>query len=179
MPRTVFLYDKNNTINEVSEMIGGIVMVFAVIWMYQGAMKAKVGNVWFWAAVAAVVFFATQAMFDWLNVYILESFRSSESTAGYEKDLLSVGDRKNEGGFEGGKGVFLSTFFELMPPLAGFIAVALVRMQFILKVSLLNISHFTSLENFKLLLGQLFSGLGDMFVSIKDSFKNNALEEEK
>ena len=26
-------------------MIGGIVMVFAVIWMYQGAMKAKVENV--------------------------------------------------------------------------------------------------------------------------------------
>jgi hypothetical protein len=145
-------------------MIGGIAMVFAVIWMYQGAMKAKTPNVLMWVGVAAVAFFATQSLFDWLNIYILETFRGSESTAGYERDLLSVGDRKNEGGFEGFKGVMLSTFFELMPPLAGFLAVAGIRTQFVLKMSLLVPANW-------------FNGLGDMFISIKNSFSSAAKEE--
>lgn len=146
-------------------MISGVVMVFAVIWMYQGAMKAKVENVLFWTAVGAVAFFATVALFDWLNVLILESFRGSESTPGYEKDLASVGDRKNEGGFEGFKGVLLSTFFELMPPLAGFLVVAFVRTKFVLKASLTP--------------ANLFSGLADMFSSIGASFKSTAVKEEE
>jgi hypothetical protein len=144
-------------------MISGIVMVFAVIWVYQAAIKQKTENLLFWVAAAGVVFFATLVVFDFLNVYILESFRSGESTAGYEKDLLSVGDRKNEGGFEGFKGVFLSVFFELMPPLAAFLAVAVFRTKFILKASFAP--------------ANLLSGLGEMFVSIGNSFKSTDVEE--
>ncbi|MEY4767791.1 MAG: hypothetical protein RL637_430 [Pseudomonadota bacterium] len=144
-------------------MIGGIAMVFAVIWMYQGTMKVKMPNALMWVGIAAVAFFVTQTLFDWLNIYILETFRSSESTAGYERDILSVGDRKNEGGFEGFKGVLLSTFFELMPPIAGFIVVAIIRTYFVLKLSLAP--------------ANLFNGLGDMFISIKDSFVSTAKEE--
>jgi hypothetical protein len=145
-------------------MISGIIMVFAVIWVYQAAIKQKTENLLFWVAAGGVVFFATLVLFDFLNVYILESFRGSESTAGYEKDLLSVGDRKNEGGFEGFKGVFLSVFFELMPPIAAFLSVAVFRAKFILKAA------FTP--------ANLFSGLGDMFISIGNSFKSTTAKEE-
>jgi len=146
-------------------MIGGIVLVFATIWAYQTAIREKTENMLFWVAAAAVAFLVVQYAFVWLDIYILESFRGSESTAGYERDVLSVGDRKNEGGFEGFKGVFLSTFFELMPPIAGFLAVAAIRVKFILKAA------FTP--------ANLFSGLGDMFSSIGNSFKSTATKEEE
>lgn len=146
-------------------MIGGIVMVFAVIWAYQTAIKEKTENLLFWVAAAAVAFLVVQYAFVWLDIYILESFRGSESTEGYERDMVSVGDRKNEGGFEGFKGMFLSTFFELMPPIAGFLAVAAVRVKFILKAA------FTP--------ANLFSGITEMFVSIGGSFKSTATKEEE
>jgi hypothetical protein len=84
--------------------------------------------------------------------------RVSEGGEGYERDLVSIGDRKNLGGFQGGKGTFMSVFFELFPPIAGFLLVAFIRTQFVLKESLTK--------------ANLFSGLGDMFRSIKESFKN-------
>jgi len=146
-------------------MIGGIVLVFATIWAYQTAIREKTENMLFWVAAAAVAFLVVQYAFVWLDIYILESFRGSESTAGYERDVLSVGDRKNEGGFEGFKGVFLSTFFELMPPIAGFLTVAAIRVKFILKAA------FTP--------ANLFSGLGDMFSSIGNSFKSTTTKEEE
>ena len=90
--------------------------------------------------------------------YVIESMRASEGGEGYERDLMSIGDRKNLGGFQGSKGTFSSVFFELFPPIAGFLLVAFIRTKFVLKESL-------SKDN-------LFSGLGDMFRSIKDSFKN-------
>lgn len=146
-------------------MIGGIVLVFATIWAYQTAIKEKTENMLFWVAAAAVAFLVVQYAFVWLDIYILESFRGSESTEGYERDVLSVGDRKNEGGFEGFKGIFLSTFFELMPPIAGFLAVAVIRVKFILKAA------FTP--------ANLFSGIGEMFSSIGNSFKSTATKEEE
>jgi hypothetical protein len=146
-------------------MIGGIVMVFAVIWAYQTAVREKTENMLFWVAAAAVAFLVVQYAFVWLDIYLLESFRGSESTEGYERDVLSVGDRKNEGGFEGFKGVFLSTFFELMPPIAGFLAVAVIRVKFLLKVA------FTP--------ANLFSGLTEMFSSISGSFKSTTVKEEE
>jgi hypothetical protein len=90
--------------------------------------------------------------------YLIESMRASEGGEGYERDLLSIGDRKNMGGFQGSKGTFASVFFELFPPIAGFLLVAFIRTKFVLKESLTK--------------DNLFSGLGDMFRSIKDSFKN-------
>jgi len=146
-------------------MISGIVMVFAVIWVYQTALKERTKNLLFWVAGAGVVFLGVVGLFYFLDIATLESFRSSESTPGYEKDLLSVGDRKNEGGFEGFKGVFLSTFFELMPAIAGFMAVAALRVKFLLKAA------FTP--------ANLFSGLSEMFASISGSFKSTTVKEEE
>ncbi len=146
-------------------MISGIIMVFAVIWVYQTALREKTENLLFWVAVSGVVFLGVVGLFYFIDVATLESFRGSESTPGYERDLMSVGDRKNEGGFEGFKGVLLSTFFELMPAVAGFLAVAVVRVKFILKAA------FTP--------ANLFSGLSEMFASIGGSFKSTSAKEEE
>lgn len=145
-------------------MIGGVVLILTIIWFYQTAMRQKIDNMMLWVGVATVAFLLIQYAFVWLDIYILESFRGSESTEGYERDVLSVGDRKNEGGFEGAKGVFLSSFFELMPPVAGFLVVAAIRVKFILKASFAP--------------ANLFSGLGEMFNSIKNSFKSTTPNEE-
>jgi hypothetical protein len=64
---------------------------------------------------------------------------------------------EEQGGFQAFGGVLESLYFELMPPFAGFLAVALIRTKFIMKE--------------KLSVANLFSGLGDMFQGIKNSFK--------
>jgi len=139
-------------------MIGGILMVLAVVWVYQSAIKAKINNPLLWVGVAAGVFFVVQMLLVQGNVYILEALRGGSGDANYERDLLSVGDRKNEGGFQGAGGYLLSVFLELMPPLAGVLAVAFVRLKFVTK------------ETFSV--GNLFSGIKEMFTSIGQSFKS-------
>jgi hypothetical protein len=145
-------------------MISGIVMVLTVIWVYQTALREKTENLLMWVGISAAVFLGVVTLFYFLDVGILESFRSSESTEGYERDLMSVGDRKNEGGFEGFKGVLVSTIFELLPAIAGFLAVAVLRAKFILKAALTP--------------ANLFSGIKETFVSIGGSFKSTAEKEE-
>jgi hypothetical protein len=139
-------------------MIGGILMILAVLWIYQSAIKAKVSNPLMWVAIGAGVFFVVQMLLVQANVFILESIRGGEADANYERDLLSIGDRKNQGGFQGVAGFLLSVFFELMPPLAGVLAVAFVRLKFITK------------ESFSV--GNLFGGIKEMFTSITKSFKS-------
>ena len=142
-------------------MIGAIVMIFAAIWVYQSAMKAGVNNVVMWVGICAGIFLASQVLLIDLNVYILEAIRGGEGDVNYERDLASVGDRKNEGGFQGGGGYVLSLFLELMPPAVGFVIVALVRAQFILKE--------------KIALATLFAGVSEMVVGgvkhVVDSLK--------
>lgn len=138
-------------------MIGGIVMVLTLIWVYQSGNKAKIENVILWVMVCAAIFWASQFLFVWLNNYMVESMRTDQGQ-GYERDMISVGDRKNLGGFQGPKGTLLSIFFELFPPIAGFLLVALIRTKYMLKAPL-------NKDN-------LFGGLSDMFSSIKESFKN-------
>ena len=139
-------------------MIGGIVGLLALIWVYQTATKANVNNVVVWVLICAAAYMASQFLLIGGSNYLIESMRASEGGENYERDLLSIGDRKNVGGFQGSKGTFASVFFELFPPIAGFLLVALIRTKLVLKESLTK--------------SNLFSGLGDMFRSIKDSFKN-------
>ncbi len=54
-------------------MIGGIVMIFVALWIYQSAMRAKTSNVMMWVAIGAVVFFVVQLGFIDVNLYILEA----------------------------------------------------------------------------------------------------------
>lgn len=139
-------------------MIGGVIMVLTCIWVYQSLMRAGKDNVTMWVAICGVIFFAVQFFLVDSTVYIMEALK--DAPEGYERELTSVGDRKNEGGFQGFFGVLLSLFLELMPPIAGFIAVAFVRTKVILKEALTP--------------ANLLSGIKEMFSSIKQSFKTEA-----
>ena len=132
-------------------------MVLTLIWVFQTATKAKVDNVIIWVIICAAAYWASQFLLVGASNYMVEAMRADQGQ-GYERDMLSVGDRKNLGGFQGPKGTFMSVFFELFPPIAGFLLVALIRSKFILKQSITK--------------DNLFSGIGDMFTSIKESFKN-------
>ncbi|MFU8788882.1 MAG: hypothetical protein ACNA7G_07620 [Methylobacter sp.] len=138
-------------------MIGGIVMILVALWIYQSAMRAKASNVMMWVAIGAVVFFAVQLGFINVNLYILESIRAGQGGSDYERSLASIGDRKNESGFQGFGGIMLSLYLELMPQIVGFFAVALIRVKFITKEAIT--------------VSSLFGDLKEMFQSIKKSFK--------
>ncbi len=142
-------------------MIGGIFMIFVAIWIYQSAARAKVSNMLFWVAGAAVTFFIVQFLLVEFDITVLESLRSSEGGEGYEDN--NGADRKNEGDFQGFGGVLESLIFELMPQIVGFLVVAVLRNRFMLKETL-NVTN-------------LFSGLKEMFVGIKNSFKTTANQE--
>jgi hypothetical protein len=137
-------------------MISGIVMIFVALWFYQSAMKAKLSNVLMWVAIGAIGFFALQWLLVNVNIYILESFRASEGGAGYE--AIQGADRKNQGDFLGFAGILKSLYLELSPSIIGFVAIAFVRLKFITK------------ESFSV--ANLFGGIKEMFLSIKQSFKS-------
>jgi hypothetical protein len=137
-------------------MISGMVMIFVALWFYQSAMKAKLSNVLMWVTIGAIGFFALQWLLVNVNIYILESFRASEGGAGYE--AVQGADRKNQGDFLGFAGILKSLYLELSPSIIGFVAIAFIRLKFITKESL-------SVTN-------LFGGLKEMFLSIKQSFKS-------
>jgi len=136
-------------------MIGGIVMILVALWIYQSAIRAKTSNVIIWVAACAVAFYVMQFLLVDINIYILESIRAGEGGAGYE--AVDGADRKNEGSFQGFGGVLESLYFELMPSILSFLAIALIRIKFITKE--------------KISVANLFSGLGEMFQGIKKSFK--------
>lgn len=136
-------------------MISGIVMIFVALWFYQSAMKAKLSNVLMWVAIGAVGFFALVWIMQSININILESFRASEGGAGYE--AIQGADRKNAGDFLGFSGYLKSLYEELSPSIVAFVAIAFVRLKFITK------------ESFSV--ANLFGGIKEMFISIKQSFK--------
>jgi hypothetical protein len=136
-------------------MISGIVMVFVAIWIYQSAMKAKLSNVMIWVAGGAALFFTLVFLLQYININILESFRASEGGASYE--AIQGADRKNEGDFTGFSGILKSLYEELSPSILSFIAIAFLRLKLITK------------ESFSV--ANLFSGIKDMFLNIKKSFK--------
>lgn len=136
-------------------MIGGILIILVCVWVYQSLIQAKSEKIMMWVAVCAAIFFAVQFLLVDLNVAIMEALKPDPE--GYERDLTSVGDRKNEGGFQGFWGILQSLFFELFPPFAGFLSVAVFKTLIILRQPLT--------------IGNLFGGIKEMFVSIKNSFK--------
>lgn len=137
-------------------MIGGVVMILTVIWVYQSLMRAKKGNVLLWVGGCAIVFLVVQVMFYNVNIMIVDGMDGKDVGGEYDRDLTSVGDRKTQ---EGAGGWIMPVIFELLPPLAGFLVVALIRTQFILKEALTP--------------ANLFSGVKEMFLSIKNSFKTS------
>ncbi len=136
-------------------MIGGIIMIFVVLWFWQSASKAKMENVLMWVAIGGLGFLALEFVLEMIDIYILESLRASKGGAAYE--ALNGADRRTQDGFFGFAGNLNAIFQELFPPFASFVAMAFVRLKFITKESL-------SAAN-------LFSGIKEMFQSIKQSFK--------
>jgi hypothetical protein len=132
-------------------------MILVALWIYQSAMRAKMSNVMMWVAGAAIGFFIMVFLFQYININILESFRASEGGSAYE--ALQGADRKNEGDFTGFTGILKSLYEELSPSIISFACIAFLRLKFITKESL-------SAAN-------LFSGLKEMFLSIKQSFQTS------
>ena len=54
-------------------MIGGIIMILVVLWVYHSAVQAKVDKVLFWVVVCAAVFLTVQFLAVQMNIYLLES----------------------------------------------------------------------------------------------------------
>ncbi|MGZ8944451.1 MAG: hypothetical protein ACXW1W_03385 [Methylococcaceae bacterium] len=147
-------------------MISAIVMIFAAIWIYRSGIKVKTNNLILWIMICMGVFIASQVALYFLNSYLTDIFDGRDvPTEGYERDVTSVGDRKNAGGFQSVGGAFFSVFLEFLPAAGGFLIMAVMRLQFITKES------YT--------LSNLFSGITEIFqetfksmvASVKEGFK--------
>ena len=141
-------------------MIGGVLIILVAIWIFGTATQAKTGKVIYWTAGAALLFLVVQYLFIQLNIVIIDGY-GSDVGADYDRDLSDIGDRVTSGGGiqEGFFGTILGVLFEILPPFMGWLSVAFVRTKYMLKQDL-------NLKN-------LVSGITDMFVSIKNSFKTN------
>ncbi len=140
-------------------MIGGILMILVAVWVFQSVKQVKKPNGLFWIAGCVAVFFAVQWLLVQLNIIIIDSYQGDDIGGNYDRDLASIGDR-NTTNEKGTGGVFLNVLYELLPPFGGFLAVAFIRTKFIL--------------NEALTITNLFSGIKELFISIKDSFKSAA-----
>lgn len=138
-------------------MIGGIVMVLTAIWIYQSLMKAKKNNVLMWVAALSILFFVVEFISQIFCIEILDALSGQDIGGNYDRELTSIGDRRTQ---ENVGGFFLNSLCELFPSAAGLLSVALIRTLVILKEPL-NATN-------------LFSGIKEMFVSIKDSFKSTS-----
>lgn len=139
-------------------MFGGLLTILVAIWIYRSAVQAKTGNVLYWTAGAAIMFFVVQILFYEFNIFILDTFDGSDIGGDYDRNLTSIGDRKDSGGLQDGFfGTILGVVFEILPLVMAWLSVALVRTKFMLKESI-NFSN-------------LVSGIKDMFIGIKNSFK--------
>lgn len=110
-----------------------------------------------WVSICAVVFLVVQVLFYNINIMIIDGLDGKDVGGEYDRDLTSVGDRKTQ---EGAGGWFMPVLFELLPPMAGFLSVSVIRSLFIMKEALTP--------------ANLFSGVKEMFESIKNSFKTSS-----
>jgi len=137
-------------------MIGGIVMILTAIWVYQSLMRAKKSNVLMWVAALSILFFVVEFVSQIFCIEIIDALGGQDIGDSYDRDLTSVGDRRTQ---ENPGGFFVNSLCELFPSIAGILAVAVVRTLVILKEALTP--------------ANLFSGIKEMFISIKDSFKTS------
>ena len=140
-------------------MFGGVLAILIAIWVFRTTTKAKTSNVLLWTAGAAILFFVVQILFYNINIFIIDGL-GSDVGGEYDRDLTDIGDRKDGGGIQDGFfGSVLGILFELLPLFMAWLSVAFIRTKYILKEDL-NVKNLTS-------------GLTDMFVGIKNSFKTN------
>lgn len=137
-------------------MIGGVVMVLTAIWVYQSLIKVKKTNLLWWVAGCALVFFSVEFLTQLFCIEIIDALGGKDIGGDYDPSLTDARDRKTQ---EGPGGLFMPALCELLPSIVGVFAVALIRTQFILKEALTPTN--------------LFSGIKELFISIKDSFKTS------
>jgi hypothetical protein len=137
-------------------MISGVIMILIAIWVYQSLVKAKTGNTLWWVAGCSALFFATLVLGDIFCIEIIDALGGKDIGGEYDPSLTDARDRKTQ---EAAGGLFMPFVCEVFPSILGFLAVAFVRVQFILKVA-------PTPDN-------LFSGIKDLFTSIKNSFKSS------
>lgn len=146
-------------------MIGAIVMIFALIWIYQTGIKASVSNIFMWVGICAAVFLGSQVLLYDVNIWFADLFNGQDVSGNYERGLASVGDRKNIEGFQSTGGAFVSYFLELMPPTVGFLLLAVIRLKFITKESLTVANLFSGIND------MVSSATKDALASVKDGIK--------
>ena len=144
-------------------MFGGVLAILIAIWIYRTAVQAKTGNILLWTAGAAILFFVVQVLFYNINIFIIDGF-GSDVGGEYVRDLTDIGDRVTSSGGTGGIqegffGTVLGVLFELFPLFMAWLTVAFIRTKYMLKQDL-NIKN-------------LVSGITDMFIGIKNSFKTS------
>lgn len=140
-------------------MFGGILTILIAIWIYRTVVHAKIGNMLTWTAGAVVLFIFVQLLFYNINIFIIDVF-SNDVGGEYDRDLTDIGARVTSSGGsiqEGFFGSIIGILFEIMPLFMGWLSVACIRTKYMLKQEL-KISN-------------LVSGITDVFVAIKNSFK--------
>ncbi|WP_347988122.1 hypothetical protein [Methylomonas sp. AM2-LC] len=138
-------------------MISGVVMILAAIWVYQSLIKVKKGNLLLWVTGSCIVFFAILFLSDLFCIEIIDALNGKDIGGEYDPSLTDVGDRKTQ---EGAGGLFMPAVCELLPSILAFVGVAFIRTFFITKEALTP--------------ANLFSGLKELLISIKDSFKTTS-----
>lgn len=138
-------------------MISGIIMILVAIWVYQSAIKVKKSNLLWWVAGSAAVFFAALVVGDILCIEIIDALGGKDIGGDYDPSLIDARDRKTQ---EAAGGLFMPAVCELLPSIVAFLVVAVIRTQFIMKEALTP--------------ANLFSGIKELFVSIKNSFKTSS-----
>lgn len=137
-------------------MIGGVVMILTAIWVYQTLIKAKKVNLLWWVAGCALLFFAVEFLTQVFCIEIIDALGGKDIGGEYDPSLTDARDRKTQ---EGPGGFFMPFLCEMLPSVAGVLSVAVIRTLFILKEALTP--------------ANLFSGIKELFGSIKDSFKTS------
>ena len=141
-------------------VFGGLVDILVAIWVYRTAVEQKTGNALYWAAGSFIVSLAVQLLMIYFNGFVIESFDTDINSEYDSAGGLNARDNSDTAGLQTGSGgTLIGIIFEILPLVAPVIAVAVLRQLVMLKQS------FSFLT--------LFSGVKEMFVSIKNSFKTS------
>lgn len=141
-------------------ILGGLISILIAIWIYRTAIEAKTGNAVMWVAGSVVVFFAMQMVMIYFNKAIIETFDGNVSSEYDSAGGLNTRNNSNTASLQsGGGGTFIGIIFELLPLVVPFFVIAVIRQLLLLKQS------FSFMG--------LFSGIKEMFIGIKDSFKTS------
>ncbi len=132
-------------------------MILVAVWIYQTGAREKVQKLLFWVVACSAAYLAVQFMMVNFNVWLIESFKDVGDYNALERDLTSIGDRKRQTSDSGFVRILKSLTLELLPPALGVVVAGIIKTKLMLKQAL-------SPKN-------IFSGIKEMFVGIKNSFK--------